>query len=222
LQHNKPDDLVNPLPINSTSALLTPPPQWVVIDAKVYDLTKFKALHPGGTGVLLTADVGTPLPLPLSPHESHARAHLSVAGKDATDAFYGLHRHEVLQRPQYARLQIGTLAGATPQLYSLVPGALSAVPYAEPAWLAKGFHSPYYKDVRAAVCQNRRAGPLTGCWAQSHRKLQAALRTFVDEVVYPDAQLHEEDGKRPTQSVLDAMACVRARSSLTPPRPRRV
>jgi cytochrome b involved in lipid metabolism len=31
---------------------LTPPPQWVVVDAKVYDLTKSKALHPGGTGVL--------------------------------------------------------------------------------------------------------------------------------------------------------------------------
>lgn len=32
--------------------------QWVVIDSKVYDLTKFKDMHPGGVSVLLQADVG--------------------------------------------------------------------------------------------------------------------------------------------------------------------
>ena len=32
------------------------------------------------------------------------------------------------------------------------------------------------------------------------------MRKFVDEVIYPDAQAREEDGKRPSQSVLDAMA----------------
>ena len=29
-----------------------------------------------------------------------------------------------------------------------MPGEISEVPYAEPSWLAKGYHSPYYKEVR--------------------------------------------------------------------------
>jgi hypothetical protein len=41
---------------------------------------------------------------------------------------------------------------------------------------------------------------------QSHRRFQAAVRTFVQQVVFPDAQAREEDGKPPSQSVLDAMA----------------
>ena len=44
--------------------------------------------------------------------------------------------------------------------------------------------------------------------AQSHKKFQAAMRKFVDEIVYPDAQAREEDGKRPSQSVVDAMAAI--------------
>jgi hypothetical protein len=32
------------------------------------------------------------------------------------------------------------------------------------------------------------------------------FRKFVDEVIYPDAQLCEENGKRFSQSVADAMA----------------
>lgn len=34
--------------------------QWVVIDAKVYDLSRFAAMHPGGLSVLLDEEVGTP------------------------------------------------------------------------------------------------------------------------------------------------------------------
>lgn len=45
------------------------------------------------------------------------------------------------------------------------------------------------------------------------------MRKFVDEVIYPDAQLREEDGKRPTQEVFDKMACVSILSPVTP-RPR--
>jgi hypothetical protein len=41
---------------------------------------------------------------------------------------------------------------------------------------------------------------------QHHRRFHAAFRKFVDEVVYPDAQLHEEDGKKPSPHVFDAMA----------------
>jgi hypothetical protein len=70
-----------------------------------------------------------------------------AAGQDATDAFYGLHRHEVLTRPQFARLQVGTIEGESSILYSKISGELSKVPYAEPTWLSDGFYSPYYKEV---------------------------------------------------------------------------
>ncbi|KDR76308.1 hypothetical protein GALMADRAFT_96846 [Galerina marginata CBS 339.88] len=138
---------------------------WIVIDAKVYDISKFKNLHPGGAAVLLDEE---------------------VAGKDATEVFYGLHRHEVITKPQYARLQVGVIAGEKSVIHGRVDGELSKVPYAEPTWLSDGFKSPYYTE--------------------NHRKFQKAVRQFVDEVVTPDAVAREEDGKPPSKSVIDAMA----------------
>ncbi|KAL7279033.1 hypothetical protein ACG7TL_006866 [Trametes sanguinea] len=139
---------------------------WVIIDSRVFDVTRFQNLHPGGASVF--TDEGIP-------------------GGDATEAFFGLHRYEVLEKPQYARLQIGIVEGEEPQIKGgLVPGQLSKVPYAEPTWLSEGFKSPYYKE--------------------SHRKLQRAMREFVDSVIFPEAQELEPQGKRPSQGVLDRMA----------------
>ncbi|KAH9926830.1 acyl-CoA dehydrogenase/oxidase [Amylocystis lapponica] len=146
-KHNREDDL------------------WIVVDAKVYDVTKFKNLHPGGASVFFEED---------------------IAGQDATEVFYGLHRHEVLLRPQYARLQIGTIEGEKSLVVNKVPGMISQVPYAEPTWLSKGYYSPYHKE--------------------SHRRFQREVRKFMDEIVLPDALLHEEDGKRPSLSVIQKMA----------------
>lgn len=84
-------------------------PQWIIVDAKVYDLSRFVDLHPGGASVLLDPE---------------------VAGQDATEAFYGLHRHEVLEKPQYARLQIGTIKGEQSIITGKVAGEISKVPYA--------------------------------------------------------------------------------------------
>lgn len=137
-----------------------------------------------------------------------------VAGKDATEAFFGLHRHEVLLTPRYARLQIGTVQGQKEQIPKPVPGAISQVPYAEPSWLATGYHSKYYK--------------------QSHRDLQQWMRKHVENVMYvfgsptsclvivlthrpfslPDAVLREEDGKRPTLEVVQKSAYVSSLSSV--------
>ncbi|KAJ3536401.1 hypothetical protein NMY22_g6052 [Coprinellus aureogranulatus] len=138
---------------------------WVVIDAKVYDLTRFADLHPGGASVLF-AD--------------------AIAGKDATQAFFGLHKHEVLLRPQYKRLQIGTVVGQKEKIKAPVPGALSKVPYAEPTWLTKGYYSPYY----------------TG----KHHEFQTAVREFFETVVAPEAAKCEDSGKKISQEVVDKMA----------------
>ncbi|KAL1706068.1 acyl-CoA dehydrogenase/oxidase [Schizophyllum commune] len=138
---------------------------WVVIDAKVFDLSRFADLHPGGANVLY-AD--------------------AIAGQDATNAFFGLHRHEVLLRPQYARLQIGTITGERERIKAPVPGSLSKVPYAEPTWLSAGFKSPYYTD--------------------NHRAFQTAVRKFFEETVRPEAIKVEENGKKVSQELVDKMA----------------
>lgn len=127
--------------------------------------SRFANLHPGGINVLLDEE---------------------VAGQDATKVFFGLHRHEVLVKPAYARLQIGTIKGESESILAPQPGDISKVPYAEPTWLTPGYYSPYFSE--------------------SHKKLQTAMRKFTDEVIYPDAQACEENGKRISQSVLDAMA----------------
>ncbi|OCH95428.1 acyl-CoA dehydrogenase NM domain-like protein [Obba rivulosa] len=148
-KHNKSDDL------------------WIIIDAKVYDVSKFKGLHPGGASVFLVDE---------------------IPGQDATEAFYGLHRQEILEKPQYARLQIGTIQGEKSLVKGNVPGAISKVPYAEPSWLMEGYHSPYFTE--------------------GHKRFQRAVRKFVDEIIIPDAQAREEDGKRPSLSVVEKMAEV--------------
>jgi len=109
-----------------------------------------------------------------------------IAGKDATQAFFGLHRHEVLLRPQYQRLQIGVIQGQTEQIKPPVPGELSKVPYAEPTWLSNGYFSPYYSD--------------------NHRKFQTAVRRFFETVVKPESVKTEASGKRISQEVVDKMA----------------
>lgn len=110
------------------------------------------------------------------------------AGKDSTNVFFGLHRHEVLLKPQYARLQIGKIRGQEEVIKPLLPGETSAVPYAEPTWLNKGFHSPYYND--------------------GHKRFHRAARKFFMEVVYPDAIKCEESGKRISQDVVDKLWSV--------------
>ncbi|PSR72941.1 hypothetical protein PHLCEN_2v11178 [Hermanssonia centrifuga] len=82
-------------------------------------------MHPGGASVFFDEE---------------------IPGQDVTEAFYALHRHEVLQRPQYQRLQIGTIKDEESVIFGRVNGALSKVPYAEPTWLTDGYHSPYFTE----------------------------------------------------------------------------
>lgn len=107
-----------------------------------------------------------------------------VAGKDATREFYNLHRHEVLTK--YKRLGVGTVAGEKPQIVTPKPGDLSQVPYAEPLWLAEPFKSPYYTE--------------------SHKKLQKAVRVWVDEELFAEAQECETTGRFVSQEMIERMA----------------
>ncbi|GAA5988773.1 hypothetical protein JCM5350_002933 [Sporobolomyces pararoseus] len=136
---------------------------WTVINNDVYDLTKFVDMHPGGAGVL---------------------AHHTVAGKDASDLFFSLHRSEILTK--YARLKIGSIETSSPPPYILpVDGELSPVPHAEPTWLDPKYYSPYYKD--------------------SHRRLQKEMRRFFDTEVRPEARVHELTHERPTKRLVELM-----------------
>lgn len=56
--------------------------------------------------------------------------------------------HDVIVKPQFARLQIGVIEGEESVIHGRVVGEISKVPYAEPTWLVDGYHNPYYTDVR--------------------------------------------------------------------------
>ena len=129
---------------------------WVIIDSEVYNLSKFAELHPGGENVFYDEE---------------------VAGQDSTDTFFGLHRREILSKPAYKRLVIGTIKGEQPKLKPDPVGSPSRVPYGEPSWLVPAYHSPYYNE--------------------SHRKFQREWRKFVDEEIVEIAQTCEANGKRP-------------------------
>eukprot|EP00301_Raphidiophrys_heterophryoidea_P011592 c17733_g1_i1.p1 GENE.c17733_g1_i1~~c17733_g1_i1.p1 ORF type:complete len:531 (+),score=158.27 c17733_g1_i1:43-1593(+) len=120
---------------------------WIIVDNKVFDVTKFASLHPGGMGVIY-----------------------DVAGKDATEAFYSFHRMDVLRK--YApRLQIGVIASRPiprePQL-----GDMSTVPYSE-SELGQGMRSPFYKKSHAVFRKAVRAwvdaelAPMAATWEET-------------------------------------------------------
>lgn len=155
------------------------------------------------------------------------RCFTCVAGQDATTVFYSLHRQEVLQKPGYARLQIGVIEGEKPEVAPLQPGELSQVPYGEPSWLTKGFQSPYFKEV-SQYNEIIRLQWTDSCFAAraietSSSQFGSSLMRFSVRCNYPeqvsdcsltacalsidpDAQAREADGKRISQSVVDAMA----------------
>ncbi|KXS18505.1 acyl-CoA dehydrogenase NM domain-like protein [Gonapodya prolifera JEL478] len=141
---------------------------WIIVNEKVYDVTKFLAEHPGGKKVLVR-----------------------VAGTDASKQFAQFHNVEAVLK-QFSRLHIGDIGD--PQAVKPVeaPAAVQEeeeeeddgpqsplhigksfgdlVPFADPLWY-QDYWSPYYND--------------------SHRKVRAATRAFVEKELMP--YIHEWD-----------------------------
>eukprot|EP00933_Yihiella_yeosuensis_P001533 TRINITY_DN10252_c0_g1_i1.p1 TRINITY_DN10252_c0_g1~~TRINITY_DN10252_c0_g1_i1.p1 ORF type:complete len:530 (+),score=105.16 TRINITY_DN10252_c0_g1_i1:124-1713(+) len=96
---------------------------WMVIDGKVYDVSKFMKVHPGGAGILR-----------------------QFAGKDCTKEFFAFHKASVLSQTGAkfwkANLQGGKV-GAQEALAD--KKNIDVAPYSEDsAWM--GWGSPYYND----------------------------------------------------------------------------
>ncbi|KAI8992452.1 acyl-CoA dehydrogenase/oxidase [Pilobolus umbonatus] len=134
---------------------------WITIDGSVYDLTRFADMHPGGAGPII-----------------------EYAGKDATEAFYGLHRQEILAK--YNRYKIGTIEGFQTQIDWYEPGANSTVPYAEVSAF-QGFKSPYYTE--------------------SHFKFKTAIRTVLDGIA-DEARSYEDSGERPPDALVQKLGAA--------------
>jgi|TARA_B100001142_G_C14197475_1_gene602407 predicted heme/steroid binding protein len=97
---------------------------WIIIDDKVYDVTKFARFHPGGKAFVDAS-----------------------AGSDATKNFYAFHRQDVL-KSMASKYLIGTLVdapSAKKASVTLKPGELSKVPYAE-SGAFQGLPSSFYDE----------------------------------------------------------------------------
>eukprot|EP00929_Paragymnodinium_shiwhaense_P084219 TRINITY_DN45014_c0_g1_i1.p1 TRINITY_DN45014_c0_g1~~TRINITY_DN45014_c0_g1_i1.p1 ORF type:complete len:529 (+),score=153.31 TRINITY_DN45014_c0_g1_i1:85-1671(+) len=96
---------------------------WMVIDGKVYDVTKFMKVHPGGAGILRL-----------------------YAGKDCTKEFFAFHKASVLANTgaKFWKANVqGGKVGA--QEASADKTQIDVAPYSEnSAWM--GWNSPYYQD----------------------------------------------------------------------------
>jgi hypothetical protein len=135
----------------------------------------------------------------------------SLAGRDATDAFFSLHRYEVLEKPQYQRLRIGTIIGEQSRLHGRIPGSISSVPYAEPNWLSPAYHSAYYNEVRLPNEFACRTSDVD--WtSQSHRQFQKAVRQFFDDYIYQESEVRAVSLTACLEAQLRLFALLVARS----------
>mmetsp|Transcript_16523 Transcript_16523/g.23184 ORF Transcript_16523/g.23184 Transcript_16523/m.23184 type:complete len:524 (-) Transcript_16523:69-1640(-) len=138
---------------------------WIVIDHDVYDISKFAAMHPGGSAIIL-----------------------QFAGQDATEAFFDMHRIEVLKK--YQRFKIGSIAGAPKQRaldQCMTAGQLSMVPYAEhnslQGWLSP-ILKPEHKLARQAVKK----------WYDDNNVRETAVRVGAANKL-PPKELYKKMGK---------------------------
>lgn len=173
---------------------------WLAVNGNVYNLSKFVDIHPGGAHTLL-AD--------------------NIAGRDATESFFSLHRSEVLQK--YSRFIVATIkdvstSSPTPHLprTTRLPRSshfhsretlkkLTSLCLAQstPAYVVPvdGELSP----VPYAEPAWLRPGFVSPYYNASHHALQRKMRYFFDVYVKKEAREHEVSHKRPTLKLMELM-----------------
>lgn len=136
---------------------------WVAIDGDVYDVTKFIKFHPGGAQLLA-----------------------EHAGTDCTEAFFDMHRTEVLFRYQHFKIgRLSSVPADQPRAVSqMTPGALSKVPHGEHPYL-QGWLSPMLTS--------------------EHVKFRVAVRKWYDENVRPVAVKMAQQDKTPSLELFQSM-----------------
>ena len=139
---------------------------FLIIDGGVYDVSNFASMHPGGENLLN-----------------------EIAGTDATETFYGLHRQEVLDKYR-PRLLVGyTEEADIPEDDGLTQwGRISGVPYAETFAWRDGFHSPYHTE--------------------KHKEFRTYCREFFDKNVREVAFESENSNEPCTPELMQKIAQV--------------
>ena len=129
-------------------------PAYLIINGDVLDISTFASGHPGGEIAIL-----------------------EHAGKDATKAFYDLHRHEVLEK-RLKRLKVGEVNGYDEKEVPPSWKDISKVPYAE----IDMDNSPY--------------------WKETHKKFRKVVREWLwDEGILEWSDTVEMSGAYPTKEI---------------------
>src|SRR5262249_26065400 len=106
-------------------------------------------------------------------------------GKDATEAFYGLHRHEVILK-MGPKLVIGRIEGSDENAQPLeTPADLSSVPFAE---------APFFRGESSTV------------WKPAHTEFRKKLRGWIYENLHDEAERCELSGESPSDEVFKKIA----------------
>ncbi|KAI9016898.1 acyl-CoA dehydrogenase/oxidase [Hyaloraphidium curvatum] len=142
------------------------PGAWIIIDQKVYDVSKFADDHPGGKKILLRH-----------------------AGKDATAIFRQYHKDTVLS--QFGpKLEVGSVESLVAQVAAatggqpakkspLLTGELEVfgdlAPFAEPYWY-QDWYSPYYNDSHRALRAHMRKLMSDNLWLDQKDKFDALIK----------------------------------------------
>lgn len=133
----------------------SPESLWIIIDNKVYDLTEFQKIHPGGKAILKR-----------------------WAGKDASKFFHKYHEKEKVMKQYGNERCIGDLKLEANSASALVKNDSLAterhehygdmLPFSDPEWY-QGYPTPYFNDTHAALRQEIRS------WVEEN------LSPYVDE-----------------------------------------
>ena len=141
----------------------------------------------------------------------------SVAGKDATEDFYALHRTSVLKNPRFKSLQIGTITDK-----KVKKEEAGDTPYGE----AFGFwrvHSPYVVEYINPINRTSNVALEHRYYKPHHHRFRNALKEILGRLITPYAEEWDKDGKVPSRKILQSLgregvlACFIASEKKAPP-----